>query len=558
MAVAVLQVAVALTVILLEAVLLVAILLEAVLLVAILLEAVLLVGVVVAAVAGAAEALIGVRGHGAALAVLLVAGQAVLRGMGGTATVALGARCIGVHPVLSGDLMVQAVLLVAITLVVAIVLLVLIELLVTAVLLVPLVAVRAVRIQTIRLGATILQRGALLIHGGALAIDLVALTLRRQLLLLGLLGLALGVQASPIGLDLLLPHGQVALGDLVLLLLGLIADLGRPTAVLLLLLGLLLRRGDARGDQCDHEQDHDHHDDDQDPRVAGKVHGNLLGVERPHRRCGVIQITGMIPSSVGPWWGIRRDIAARCAPSAAPIPPVRYEAVMSSAPTSEAVEDTADTTDLEASIPQPALVDESRRVLVHLLQGPFLDGRRDGGRYAQLLRDRTAIEARLADLFLELIIDDDAQVAFVRQSEEDPDAPKLLRRLTGMNRLDSVLLLVLRQMLLTQSSRGQRTVVSEAEIQQALAAYRRTTSTDEAGFAKEVRASITKIQRAGLLDEQGDDYEVSPVLRLMIGPDTAREFIALYRQAGVDGLEDPRDAEDPEGADSEDGAALTD
>ncbi|WP_246955003.1 DUF4194 domain-containing protein [Brachybacterium sp. Marseille-Q7125] len=231
---------------------------------------------------------------------------------------------------------------------------------------------------------------------------------------------------------------------------------------------------------------------------------------------------------------------------------------MSSAPTSEAVEDTADTTDLEASIPQPALVDESRRVLVHLLQGPFLDGRRDGGRYAQLLRDRTAIEARLADLFLELIIDDDAQVAFVRQSEEDPDAPKLLRRLTGMNRLDSVLLLVLRQMLLTQSSRGQRTVVSEAEIQQALAAYRRTTSTDEAGFAKEVRASITKIQRAGLLDEQGDDYEVSPVLRLMIGPDTAREFIALYRQAGVDGLEDPRDAEDPEGADSEDGAALTD
>lgn len=193
------------------------------------------------------------------------------------------------------------------------------------------------------------------------------------------------------------------------------------------------------------------------------------------------------------------------------------------------------------SVPGAALVDESRRVLVHLMQGPFLDGRRDGARYAQLLRDRAAIEARLADLFLELIVDDDAQVAFVRQSEEDPDAPKLLRRLTGMNRLDSVLMLVLRQMLLTQSSRGQRTVVSEAELQQALAAYRRTTSTDEAGFAKEVRASIAKIQRAGLLDEQGDDYEVSPVLRLMIGPDTAREFIALYREAGVSGLEGPSD-----------------
>ena len=201
--------------------------------------------------------------------------------------------------------------------------------------------------------------------------------------------------------------------------------------------------------------------------------------------------------------------------------------------------------------PGGALVDESRRVLVHLLQGPFLDGRRDSARYGQLLRDRSAIERRLADLFLELVLDDDAQVAFVRQSEDDPDAPKLLRRLTGLNRLDSVLLLVLRQMLLTQSSRGQRTVVSEAEIQQALAAYRRTTSTDEAGFAKEVRAAIAKVQRAGLLDEQGSDYEVSPVLRLMIGPDTAREFIGLYRLAGVGGLEDPSDAADDEDAESD-------
>ena len=198
----------------------------------------------------------------------------------------------------------------------------------------------------------------------------------------------------------------------------------------------------------------------------------------------------------------------------------------------------------EELTPAPsALVDESRRALVALLQGPFIDGRKDPHRYGQVLRDRGSIEARLADLYLELVLDDDAQVAFVRQSEDDPDAPKLLRRLSGLNRLDSVLLLVLRQMLLTQSSRGQRAVVSEAEIQQALAAYRRTASTDEAGFAKEVRASIGKLQRAGLLDEQGDSFEVSPVLRLMVGPDTAREFIELYRAAGASSLEDPADAE---------------
>lgn len=213
--------------------------------------------------------------------------------------------------------------------------------------------------------------------------------------------------------------------------------------------------------------------------------------------------------------------------------------------------------DLEGtSVVLHRLVDPSRRVLVALLQGPFLDGRKDPGRYAQLLRDRSSIEARLADLFLELVVDDDAQVAFVRQGQDDADAdaPKLLRRLTGLNRMDSVLLLVLRQTLLTQSSRGQRAVVSEREIEQSLAAYRRTASTDEAGFSKEVRASIGKLQRAGLLDEQGDAFEVSPVLRLMIDPDTAREFIRLYREAGVP-LEQATDAEagtDDAAADAED------
>lgn len=199
------------------------------------------------------------------------------------------------------------------------------------------------------------------------------------------------------------------------------------------------------------------------------------------------------------------------------------------------------------------LVDESRRVLVALLTGPFLDGRKDPDRWGQLLRDREAIEARLADLFLELVLDDDAQVAFIRQSEDDPDAPKLLRRTSGLNRLDSLLLLVLRQQMLTQSSRGQRAVVTERELVEALTAYRRSTSTDEAGFNREIRSSLNKMLRYNLIEEQGDSYEISPVLRIMISPDVAREFIALYREDGAD-LSDPpaNAAPHPTGGDGDD------
>lgn len=204
-----------------------------------------------------------------------------------------------------------------------------------------------------------------------------------------------------------------------------------------------------------------------------------------------------------------------------------------------------------------ALTDPSRRVLVALLSGPYVDGRKDDGRWSHLLRDRDAIEARLADLFLELVIDDDAQVAFVRQSEADPESPKLLRRLNSLNRLDSVLLLVLRQHLMTQLSRGQRAVIDVAEIEESLAAYRRTESTDETGFARDVRASINKMQRHQILEPRGEAFEVSPVLRMLVGPDEARELIRLYEKDGDAApdasLQEPHD--DENAGDSAAGAA---
>src|SRR5699024_234792 len=63
----------------------------------------------------------------------------------------------------------------------------------------------------------------------------------------------------------------------------------------------------------------------------------------------------------------------------------RVRCVSSSIPRTDDV-DTIDDAD-PASAPGGALVDDSRRVLVHLLQGPLIDGRRDSARYGQLLRD---------------------------------------------------------------------------------------------------------------------------------------------------------------------------
>src|SRR5580692_1735964 len=99
---------------------------------------------------------------------------------------------------------------------------------------------------------------------------------------------------------------------------------------------------------------------------------------------------------------------------------------------------------------------DSRRVLAQLLAGPSLDGRRHSKLWPALIRDETLIRARLCELFLDLVIDTDLQVAFTRRADVgDLDAPVLLR-VAHLTLVDSVLLLFLRQRLNEADARGER------------------------------------------------------------------------------------------------------
>jgi len=173
---------------------------------------------------------------------------------------------------------------------------------------------------------------------------------------------------------------------------------------------------------------------------------------------------------------------------------------------------------------------DTRRALVQLLSGPSLDQRRNPKLWPVLLRDESVIRHRLADLFLELIIDRDLQVAFTRQVESDDlDAPRLLRR-AQLTFIDSVLLLYLRRQLTQAESHAERAVVSKDEIVEHLSPYEKTGSTDQAGFAKRIHASIEKIKKHNILQKiraSDDRFEVSPTLKLLF---SAEEIQALTKQ----------------------------
>jgi len=176
---------------------------------------------------------------------------------------------------------------------------------------------------------------------------------------------------------------------------------------------------------------------------------------------------------------------------------------------------------------------DTRRALVQLLAGPSLDGRRHPKLWPILVRDEAVIRRRLAELFLELVIDRDVQVAFTRQADTgDLEVPLLLRR-AQLTFIDSILLLHLRQRLTQADSQGDRAVVSTDEIMEFLTLYERASNTDRAGFVKRVHASIEKIKKHSILQKirsSDDRFEISPTLKLLFSAEEIQALTHLYQR----------------------------
>jgi hypothetical protein len=186
---------------------------------------------------------------------------------------------------------------------------------------------------------------------------------------------------------------------------------------------------------------------------------------------------------------------------------------------------------------------ETRRVLVQLLLGPSLDATRQRHLWPVLLRDEAALRSRLHELFLELVVDAEQQVAFTRQvTAEDIDAPVLLRR-SHLTFIETALVLFLRQRLTQSEAQGERAVVSGQDMRDHLSVFERTANPDQARFGRQVEAAIEKVKKLNLVRLLGRGeprFEVSPTLRLLFPSEQIQALTRTYQtllaraQAGED------------------------
>lgn len=170
-----------------------------------------------------------------------------------------------------------------------------------------------------------------------------------------------------------------------------------------------------------------------------------------------------------------------------------------------------------------------RRVLVQLLLGPVVDGRRHPILWSHLLQDEVVLRSRLHEMFLELVVDRQQSVAFTRQVvSDDLDVPVLLRR-APLTFLESALLLYIRKRLTQADVDGERAVVDRNEIIDFLQTYERSGNSDKSRFDRQLLSAIEKARKLNWLSSlknSEDRFEVSPTLKLLF---TAEHIQALTK-----------------------------
>lgn len=170
-----------------------------------------------------------------------------------------------------------------------------------------------------------------------------------------------------------------------------------------------------------------------------------------------------------------------------------------------------------------------RRVVVTLLKQRFVSARTHPRDWAVLVEHERLVRSRLNDLFLELMVDRDREVAWKRQatSETGSRFPTLLHD-TAWSREETLVLVHLRDRLRAGLAGGDaRVFVDRDDLVGYVASFRPSHATDVAGDEKRARNAVSSVVKAGLLIPAGSDdrFEISEAVEPLIPIELLQELL---------------------------------
>lgn len=180
-----------------------------------------------------------------------------------------------------------------------------------------------------------------------------------------------------------------------------------------------------------------------------------------------------------------------------------------------------------------------RHALVTLLKQRFISARTHPRDWAVLLEHEQVLRSRLNDLFLDLAVDTDREVAWKRQASSETGArfPTLLYD-AAWSREETLVLVHLRDRLRAGLAGGDaRVFIDRDDILDYITSFRPAHATDEAGDEKRARNAVASIVKAGLLiGTAGEDrFEISEAVEPLLPLELLQELLeALQRANGGD------------------------
>ncbi|TIC81523.1 DUF4194 domain-containing protein [Nocardioides sp. GY 10113] len=176
-----------------------------------------------------------------------------------------------------------------------------------------------------------------------------------------------------------------------------------------------------------------------------------------------------------------------------------------------------------------------RHALVTLLKQRFISARTHPRDWRVLVEHERVLRGRLNDLFLDLQIDREREVAWKRQatSETGSRFPTLLYD-AAWSREETLVLVHLRDRLRAGVAGGDaRVFIDRDDIVDHVASFRPPHATDEAGDEKRARNAVLSVMKAGLLIPTAaeDRFEISEAVEPLLPLELLAELLAALQRA---------------------------
>jgi hypothetical protein len=178
---------------------------------------------------------------------------------------------------------------------------------------------------------------------------------------------------------------------------------------------------------------------------------------------------------------------------------------------------------------------DARRALALVLQRRYLSAAAHPAEWSALLRHQNVLASRCHDMFVELVVDRDYEIAYKRQVREAGLSVPVLLKDEPYKRVETLLMLFARNRFRQEQGAGERAAHVDAEelVDYALG-FLAVGETNLAARRREIDNAIGALVREHVLDEVAEGrYRVQPVVEVLLPVERLRALTDWLRDGGT-------------------------